>query len=123
MRTTTSTTRPAPAGIDPAASRTLLVSLYQELSAEIEQASAVVRTWVDGTGEAGEDEVDAGSRAAHREEDAAVLEAISRRRRQVERGIARIDAGGYGWCERCDAAIPAARLEAFPSATRCVGCC
>jgi DnaK suppressor protein len=40
----------------------------------------------------------------------------------VEAALARVDAGTYGVCEVCGEPIPAARLEARPTATTCVGC-
>ena len=40
----------------------------------------------------------------------------------VQRALARVDAGSYGSCERCGRAIGAARLQARPSTTTCVGC-
>jgi len=36
--------------------------------------------------------------------------------------LARMDAGTYGTCERCSAEIPAARLEAVPTASLCITC-
>lgn len=41
---------------------------------------------------------------------------------EVERSLARLESGGYGACERCGGAIPFARLEAFPTARKCVDC-
>ena len=40
----------------------------------------------------------------------------------VRAALARIDAGTYGTCERCSAEIPAARLEAVPTASLCITC-
>ena len=40
----------------------------------------------------------------------------------IERALARLDAGTYGWCEECGVAIPFERLEAIPSARLCVVC-
>lgn len=34
----------------------------------------------------------------------------------------RIDHGRYGLCERCDAPVPAVRLEILPTARRCMPC-
>jgi DnaK suppressor protein len=39
---------------------------------------------------------------------------------QVRAALARLDEGGYGTCEACGEAIPQARLEARPWATRCI---
>ena len=40
----------------------------------------------------------------------------------VEAALARIEAGTYGECTDCGAAITAARLHATPQAARCVHC-
>ncbi|MFT4307701.1 MAG: TraR/DksA C4-type zinc finger protein [Microbacterium sp.] len=40
----------------------------------------------------------------------------------LDEAQARLDAGVYGVCTDCGAAIPVARLEALPAATRCVSC-
>lgn len=42
--------------------------------------------------------------------------------REIDAALARIDAGTYGVCEVCGNAIPAARLRARPTASRCVRC-
>ena len=42
--------------------------------------------------------------------------------KQIERALSRIEAGTYGICARCGDAIPAARMEALPHATKCVTC-
>ena len=41
---------------------------------------------------------------------------------EIDRALARIDAGTYGRCERCGQEIPEERLEAVPYATLCVTC-
>lgn len=41
---------------------------------------------------------------------------------EIDRAIAKIDAGTYGRCERCAKPIPEARLEALPHAALCVSC-
>ncbi len=43
-------------------------------------------------------------------------------RAEVERALARVDAGTYGACVGCGRPIPPARLEARPMATMCVEC-
>jgi DnaK suppressor protein len=40
----------------------------------------------------------------------------------IERALARIDAGTYGRCMACGQAIPTARLDALPMALRCAPC-
>jgi RNA polymerase-binding transcription factor DksA len=41
---------------------------------------------------------------------------------EIDAALARIDAGTYGMCDRCGAAIPEERLELRPFAGRCVAC-
>ena len=41
---------------------------------------------------------------------------------EIEAALARIDAGTYGACVRCGAAIPVERLQMRPFAVRCVPC-
>jgi RNA polymerase-binding transcription factor DksA len=41
---------------------------------------------------------------------------------QVERALARLDAGKYGICEQCGIDIEPARLRAAPQATLCATC-
>ena len=36
--------------------------------------------------------------------------------------LERLESGSYGICAGCGEAIPTARLEALPTATRCVAC-
>lgn len=42
--------------------------------------------------------------------------------RAIAATLQRIDAGTYGICTSCGAEIAPARLEALPTATRCIGC-
>ena len=41
---------------------------------------------------------------------------------EIDAALARIDAGTYGTCVQCGAAIPEERLELRPFAGRCVTC-
>jgi DnaK suppressor protein len=41
---------------------------------------------------------------------------------EVDRAVARLDDATYGTCERCGLPIPPERLEARPTARRCVTC-
>ena len=42
--------------------------------------------------------------------------------RRIDGALARINEGSYGFCESCGQEIPAARLQAEPTALRCVHC-
>ncbi|MCB2222928.1 MAG: TraR/DksA C4-type zinc finger protein [Actinobacteria bacterium] len=41
---------------------------------------------------------------------------------KVDQALEAIEAGTYGICDDCGEAIPVARLDALPYATRCVEC-
>lgn len=41
---------------------------------------------------------------------------------EVRAALGRIASGTYGTCANCGTAIPRARLEAQPTATRCIAC-
>lgn len=41
---------------------------------------------------------------------------------EIDAAVQRLSGGGFGRCERCGEQISAARLEARPSARRCVAC-
>jgi RNA polymerase-binding protein DksA len=40
----------------------------------------------------------------------------------VEKALAKLDDGSYGQCEQCGQPIGEARLEAMPTARRCISC-
>ena len=41
---------------------------------------------------------------------------------EIDRALAKMDAGTYGVCERCGNPIPRARMKALPYASLCVAC-
>jgi DnaK suppressor protein len=41
---------------------------------------------------------------------------------EIDRALAKIEAGTYGLCEQCGQPIPDARLQALPQAALCVAC-
>jgi DnaK suppressor protein len=41
---------------------------------------------------------------------------------RIEAALKRLDGGDYGYCQSCDEAIAAKRLELDPAATLCVDC-
>ena len=99
--------------------RPLLLGLYRELTAELEETSAAASTMT--TPDTG-DEVDVGTRAAAREQQLTVAASLRARRDQVEAALRRLDSGTYGVCSACAEPIPAERLEACPWVTECVDC-
>lgn len=40
----------------------------------------------------------------------------------IDAALARLRSGRFGICEDCEEVIPLARLRAFPTARRCLGC-
>lgn len=64
--------------------------------------------------------------AAQQRQNDEVLEGLRAEARyelvRVNDALARLDAGRYGQCTRCGAAIAQARLEAVPQADLCNGC-
>ncbi len=52
----------------------------------------------------------------------AVAMSVSQSIRDLDLALAKIDEGTWGTCDRCGQPIPLARLEARPTASRCVTC-
>lgn len=104
--------------------RAALEERLAELRLEHEELIVEITTEERGrlTPDAGDDVVDLGNKAFHREQELSLVHAVRDRMTQVERALERLAAGGYGECERCHQPIPAARLAAYPSATLCVSC-
>ncbi|MBI1345272.1 hypothetical protein GC163_03195 [bacterium] len=46
----------------------------------------------------------------------------SRELAQIEQAIHKMHTGTYGYCDRCEKAIPIARLQALPFSSRCITC-
>ena len=57
-----------------------------------------------------------------RERDLALSAQASAAVDEIDRALAKMDAGTYGVCERCGNPIPKARLKALPYAALCVAC-
>jgi DnaK suppressor protein len=104
--------------------RIALVGRRDELRAEYDQTlSEITELQRDRfTDSSGDDQIDVGTKTFEREQEVSLVNTILERITQVERALERLDAGGYGWCERCGNPIPVERLAAFPSATLCVSC-
>ena len=68
---------------------------------------------------------DINDRATQEEEFALALRTRDRERkliRKIDKSIAEIDSGDYGFCETCGVEIGVRRLEARPTATKCIDC-
>lgn len=47
---------------------------------------------------------------------------LSHRLEEINKALARLEEGTYGWCENCKEEIPLERLEANPAANTCITC-
>jgi RNA polymerase-binding transcription factor DksA len=65
---------------------------------------------------------DSGQVTAERGEVEALVGTLLEALGDIDDAIARLDAGTYGACDACGAAIPVARLEAMPAARLCITC-
>jgi RNA polymerase-binding transcription factor DksA len=60
--------------------------------------------------------------AFERSQIGALVQQVRHHLTEIDAALERVDAGTYGVCERCGAAIGDARLEALPAARTCIGC-
>lgn len=68
---------------------------------------------------------DINDRATQEEEFALTLRTRDRERkliRKIDKSLADIDLGDYGYCETCGTEIGLQRLQARPTATQCIDC-
>lgn len=90
-----------------------------EITASEEALTGLMRDSGDG---AGDDQADTGSKNITREHELALAGNAREMLYQIERALARLEAGTYGLCENCGNPIGKARMQAFPRATLCVEC-
>ncbi|HET6351881.1 MAG TPA: TraR/DksA C4-type zinc finger protein [Coriobacteriia bacterium] len=105
--------------------KTRLENERVRLGLQIEELSALGRELQsEATGEnAYRDHMaDQGSATFERELDATLEENLREMLDDVVAALARVEAGGYGSCDRCGAEIPMERLEAVPTASLCITC-
>jgi DnaK suppressor protein len=65
---------------------------------------------------------DSGSEALDREVELSLEDNADHLLAAIDSALARLEAGTYGNCERCENAIGPERLEALPWATKCIDC-
>jgi DnaK suppressor protein len=106
---------------DDEVTRRALEEQRRELSREIEDLGADPSS-DDITFEADPGFSDRSHSTEERSRTLAVLRALRSNLHDVDRALAKLDAGTYGTCERCGAAIGAERLEAIPWAMLCIDC-
>ncbi len=59
---------------------------------------------------------------SEREKNAALINVLERRLREIDAALLSMDNGRYGTCERCGQPIDPGRLEVKPDATLCLNC-
>ncbi len=98
--------------------RTLLLQWKTELLAEAERTKDYINEETNAL-------ADINDRATQEEEFALALRTRDRERklvRKIDKSIAEIETGDYGYCETCGVEIGLRRLEARPTATQCIDC-
>lgn len=108
-----------PEPISPDAVRQTLLARRRELERRVDRVQTDVRH------QAAPLDADSEEQVVQLENDPVLdaLDASGRRElAEIDRALARLDAGAYGRCERCGHPIPAARLRAKPAATTCATC-
>lgn len=115
------------------ARKTLPKTLQKQLRAALEQereellgqvsdldAESDVSRWRDGGFD--DDPADSGSANLERDRAQSLSGHARRMLGEVEAALERMDAGEYGTCANCGAAIERERLKALPYATLCMDC-
>ncbi|MCC7078082.1 MAG: TraR/DksA C4-type zinc finger protein [Acidimicrobiia bacterium] len=107
--------------IDYEAKRTRLEEERDELTVRLQDLGI---THGGGSHDVGEGEgfADSGAVSAERRELLTLQGSLRENLDDVEAALARITAGTYGICEKCEGPIAPERLEVLPSARLCVAC-
>jgi DnaK suppressor protein len=96
-------------------------TLEQQLAELVGHGESTVHEMVSG-GDELPDPNDRASRESERNQELRMRDRDRKLIAKVQEAIARIDAGTFGRCEACGAAISAARLRARPVTTLCIDC-
>ena len=87
-----------------------------------EEADALAAEMEPGESEFGEEGGEGGNLSIERELDLVLSAQAKAAVEEIERALAKIEAGTYGLCEKCGREIPKARLRVLPHAPLCVAC-
>jgi DnaK suppressor protein len=93
----------------------------QDQSTELEE-STFSGNQSEMTGEAGFDEeyADAGTATFERERDLSLVNNLRDLMERIDKALAKMDEGTYGFCDRCGKPIEKLRLKALPYANLCI---
>jgi RNA polymerase-binding transcription factor DksA len=101
--------------------RSTLLLLRRELAGDIGELESDAFS-NDGARPSVDNPADNGSDSFSQEFSLELLQRDEAAFEEIEAALARIEQGGFGRCERCEAWIPKARLNAVPYARNCVDC-
>ncbi|MBE7323216.1 TraR/DksA C4-type zinc finger protein [Nocardioides sp. Y6] len=93
--------------------------LVQMLDQQERELNGLMKDAGDG---AGQDQADVGATSFERDHELSLMLNEREMLAQVDRALARIEAGTYGVCESCQQPIGKMRVMAFPRATLCLSC-
>jgi DnaK suppressor protein len=100
--------------------------LLQERSQLLQRIAEQRGGWVSRADMAAEHDVrsfdDRAQAISERNDEFAINEHETAELGDIEAALERIDAGTYGQCTDCGVTIPPARLNAYPTAKRCIVC-
>jgi DnaK suppressor protein len=109
-----------PPGVRAALAAEQQATLEQVAGLEREFAQIVAASQADNADD--EHDPEGATIAFERQHVAALLAQAREHLTAIEAALARLDAGAYGYCERCGQPISPERLAARPTATRCIAC-
>lgn len=101
------------------AERATYLQQAETLRAEAEQLAEEMEP---GDIQFDEESGEGGTMNVERERDLALSAQARAAVEEIDRALAKIDAGTYGVCERCGEPIKRARLKALPYASLCIAC-
>jgi DnaK suppressor protein len=87
-----------------------------------EEADLLAREMEPGESEFSEEGGEGGNLSVERELDLRLSAQHREAAEEIDRALAKIEAGTYGLCEKCGQPIPRQRLKALPAAPLCVAC-
>lgn len=116
------TPKPKPPG------KRVVAQLRKQLEADrVELESQAARLEADAADESwkeprSDDDAETGTATFERERTMSLARNARATVVQIDRALARMDAGTYGLCITCEQPIPIERLEAIPQAVECLDC-
>src|ERR671936_3114035 len=96
------------------------VELQEQLATIEEQTFATSQSDISGEVSFDEENADAGTFTFERERDLSIENNVRDLLGKIDRALARMNDGTYGFCSRCGKPIEKARLKALPYADLCI---